>query len=513
MFRLVNIDARYSAAIQDCSGSPRLGKIEPAEHAGCLATCGANSRLANPALKTRQADLESIAGTIVLMATWYRRVFLLAIPLILSNLTQPLLSTVDTILSGHLPGPAALGGVAVGGIFFNSVFWTFGFLRMSTTGLVAQSYGARDHEELRLHFARALLCALAIGAVVLAVRGPLILLAITMLGAGPDVAQNAEIYCDIRIWSAPAALANYVILGSLLGRQRARTALVVQAAINVVNVAVALWLVMRLHWGVAGIATATLTADWAGLLLGLAIVWQSRMISGTLDAGCIRWKSLAHGPSLLHLFALNRDLLLRTLSLVAAYAWFTRVGARAGDVTLAANAVLLNLHGIASYALDGFANATEALVGEAVGARRVADYRAVLRASTVAAGVVAALISLAYLALGGELIRILTNQEAVRTLAARYLPWAAVMPVIAVWGYQLDGIFIGATRARELRDSMLISFLGYIVLAVVLNWWIGNHGLWCAFCCFMVLRGATLRLRLPRIEKSFAEATPAPAAA
>ncbi|MGA9673108.1 MAG: MATE family efflux transporter [Terracidiphilus sp.] len=442
------------------------------------------------------------------MAYWYRRVFLLAIPLILSNLTQPLLSTVDTILSGHLPGPAALGGVAAGGVFFNSVFWTFGFLRMTTTGLVAQAYGAQDHEELRLHFARALLTSVAIGALILALRTPLIALAIQMLGAGPDVAQNASIYCHIRIWSAPAALANYVILGSLLGRQRARTALAVQAVINVVNVAVALWLVMHLHWGVAGIATATMTADIAGLLLGLVVVWQSRMLASASTADHIRWSELTHGPSLRHLFALNRDILLRTMSLVAAYAWFTRTGARAGDVTLAANAVLLNLHGIASYALDGFANATEALVGEAIGARRIADYRAVLRASTIAAGVVAGLMSLTYLLFGDGLIRIFTNQEAVRLLAERYLPWAVVMPMIAVWGYQLDGIFIGATRARDLRDAMLISFLGYLALAMVLEKFFGNNGLWCAFTFFMVLRGLNLGLRLPRIEKALFEPVP-----
>jgi MATE family multidrug resistance protein len=488
------------------------------------------------------------------MAYWYRRVFLLAIPLILSNLTQPLLSTVDTVLSGHLPGPAALGGVAVGGIFFNSVFWTFGFLRMSTTGLVAQAYGARDHQEMRLHFARALLSAVAIGAVVLALQGPLISLSIALLGAGPAVAQNAAVYCHIRIWSAPAALANYVILGSLLGRQRARTALAIQAAINVVNVAVALWLVLRLHWGVAGIATATMTADYAGLLMGLAIVlragefvaqqqipgvasgkltsgakapihsadfdvraealtYQSDPAAERYVAGRIRWRDLTHGPSLRHLFALNRDILLRTLSLVAAYAWFTRSGAREGDVMLAANAVLLNLHGIASYALDGFANATEALVGEAVGARRLADYRAVLRASTVAAAVVAALLSLTYLLFGGELIRLFTNLEPVRLLAERYLPWAVAMPSIAIWGFQLDGIFIGATRARDLRDSMVISFLGYLGLANVLEHWYGNSGLWCAFACFMVLRGTTLGLRLPGIEKSLATGVPTPVVA
>jgi MATE family multidrug resistance protein len=439
------------------------------------------------------------------MASWYRRVFLLAIPLILSNLTQPLLSTVDTILSGHLPSPAALGGVAVGGIFFNAIFWTFGFLRMGTTGLVAQAHGAQDRHALRLHFLRGLLSALVLGAVILALRTPLIALAIRLLGAGPNVALNAAIYCHIRIWSAPAALANYAILGTLLGRQRARTALALQVAINAVNIVVALWLVMGLHWGVAGIATATLTADWAGLLLGLAITLRTTTASA---AGPLHWRELADGPSLRHLFALNRDILLRTVSLVAAFAWFTRAGARMGDATLAANAVLLNLQSIASYALDGFANATEALVGEALGARRRADYRAILRASTVSAFVVAALISLVYLVFGNGLIQIFTNQEAVRQLAMRYLPWAVMLPLISVAGFQLDGIFIGATRARDLRDSMLISFAGYLALAIVLEKWMGNQGLWCAFCCFMLLRGLTLGLRLPRIEKSFADAAP-----
>ena len=446
------------------------------------------------------------------MAYWYRRVFLLAIPLILSNLTQPLLSTVDTVLSGHLPGPAALGGVAVGGIFFNSVFWTFGFLRMSTTGLVAQAYGARDHQELRLHFARAFLSSIAIGAAILAVKSPLISLSITLLGAGPEVAQNAAVYCHIRIWSAPAALANYVILGSLLGRQRARTALLIQAAINVVNVAVALWLVLHLHWGVAGIATATMAADYAGLLIGLAITVQSKALSAVHSGGeersRIRMHELLHRPSLRHLFGLNRDLLLRTLSMVAAYAWFTRSGAREGDTTLAANAVLLNLHMIASYALDGFANATEALVGAAIGARRLGDYRAILRASTVAAVVVAVLMSLTYLVFGAELVRLFTNLEPVRLIAMQYLPWAVAMPTIAVWGFQLDGIFIGATRARDLRDSMLISFFGYLALAIALEHWFGNNGLWCAMVSFMILRETTLALRLPGIEKSFVVPVP-----
>ena len=433
------------------------------------------------------------------MANWYRRVFLLAIPLILSNLTQPLLSTVDTVLSGHLPGAAALGGVAMGGIFFNAVFWTFGFLRMGTTGLVAQAHGAGDVESLRLHFWRGMVTALAIGALLLAVKGPLTGLAITLLGASADVRLNALAYCGVRMWSAPAALANYVILGFLLGRQHARAALGLQAAVNVVNVAVALWLVVGLHMGVKGIAAATASADCAGLMVGLAlIVWAWPRSA----ARPLQWRELADGPSVRRLFALNRDLLLRTLSLVVAYGWFTRTGARAGDAVLAANAVLLNLHWIATYALDGFANATEALVGEAVGAHRREDFRAVLRASTVSAGVVAAAMSLLFVVAGGSLVGLFTNQEVVRQTAMVYLPWAMVLPVVSVWGYQMDGVFIGATRARELRDSMVLALAGFLLLAAGLERVMGNHGLWCAFCGFMALRGGLLAMRLPGVLRT-----------
>ncbi len=435
------------------------------------------------------------------MPYWYRRVFLLAIPLILSNLTQPLLSTVDTVLSGHLPGPAALGGVAVGGIFFNSVYWTFGFLRMATTGLVAQSHGAGDHDELQHHFGRAILSALLIGLALLALQKPLITLALHLLGASAEVRQNAIIYCTIRIWSAPASLANYTILGYLLGRQRARSALVLQAAINIVNVVVALFLVLGRHWGVAGIATATLSAEWTGCLIGLYLLFATGEHAARPHWTRVRWSTLIDGPSLRRLFVLNRDILLRTVSLVAAYAWFTRTGARSGDTILAANAVLINFIWIAGYGLDGFANATEALIGEAIGSQRLADYRAVLKASAVSAFTVAAFLSLLYLVFGRQIIAIFTDQPSIRSLAAQFLPWLVVLPLVAVWSFLLDGVFIGATRASELRNSMLISFAVSLVLAIVLNARFGNHGLWCAMLAFMAIRAVTLAFFLPRIEK------------
>ena len=427
------------------------------------------------------------------------RILLLALPLILSNLTQPLLSTTDTFLSGHLPTPAALGGVAISGIFFNAIFWSFGFLRMATTGLVSQSFGAQRHHEAATHTARALLLALMLGVLILIFSEPLLTLAFKLISGSEAARTQALIYCRIRIFSAPAALVNYVVLGTLLGRQRARIALLIQAAIQIINAALALFLVLGLHWAIAGIATATLTAEYCGSLMGIAILLP------LLKGHRLHLRQLLNPQELRKLFALNRDILIRTLALVAAYGWFTRSGATASDVTLAANALLLNLISIASYGLDGFANATEALVGESVGAQNRQRLLSVLRTSTLCALLTALLFSTTFLLTGWHLVPLFTNQPAVITAARQYLPWLALMPLISVWGFQLDGIFIGATRAHDLRNSMLLSFLFFLAISSLLVPRFANHGLWLAFTLFMAVRGVTLALRLPALLRSVSQ--------
>lgn len=426
-----------------------------------------------------------------------RKVLHLAFPLILSNLTQPVLITTDTILAGHQASAAVLGGVTVGGMFFSTIFWSFGFLRMATTGLVAQAYGAHDNRASALHAARAIALGFVIGLLILAVQKPLIDLALRLLGGSAAVNAQALVYSHILIWSAPAVLVNYAVLGTLLGRQRARLALLLQASMQVVNLVVAIGLVAGFGYGIAGIATGTLASEWAGCLLGLWLVVR------LFDGQALPWRELGRTKDLWRLFLLNRDIFLRTVSLVAAFAWFTRRGALAGDAVLAANAVLLNLQSIAAYGLDGFANATEALVGEAVGARDAKALRATLRASTVCAALTAAAFAVLFGGLGQILIPLFTAQEAVRTAAVRYLPWLVVLPIVAVWGYQCDGVFIGATRSADLRNSMLLSLAGFLLLSFLLCRWWSNDGLWLAFLCFMALRGITLGVRLGTIVSTW----------
>ncbi len=431
---------------------------------------------------------------------WHRRVLRLAFPIVLANLTQPLLSAVDTAVAGHLASPAYLGGVALGGLFFNFVFWGFGFLRMGTTGLVAQSWGAGDHAALRANLARALLLALAIGVAVLLLQAPLIAYALRLIGGSAAVQQHAQTYCHARIWAAPFALVNYVVLGWLLGTQRVRLALVTQIFINGVNIAAVLLYVYVFHWGIAGIGAATASADLLGSGLGAILLWRGR----PRGLPPLSRTTLADGAALRRLVALNRDIFIRTLCLLSSYAWFAHLGARQGDITLAANALLLNFQTFMSYGLDGFAHAAEALVGAAIGARDRHAFRLAVRVTLFWAVLGACGFALIYWSAGVWIIGCLTDQAAIRSAAETYLPWAALSPLVCVWGFLLDGVFIGATRTRELRVSMGWSFAVFVAVSCGLLALLGNHGLWVALLVFMAVRGVTLMRVLPRITQSIA---------
>ncbi|UCF22273.1 MAG: MATE family efflux transporter [Ralstonia sp.] len=431
-------------------------------------------------------------------ARWHRRVLLLAFPIVLANLTQPILSAVDTAVAGHLPGPEYLGGVALGGVFFNFVFWGFGFLRMGTTGLVSQAHGAGDERALRASVVRALVLALWIGAVLLVLQGPAIRMTLALLGASEAVTHMADAYCHARIWSAPFALANYVVLGTLLGRQQVRRALLLQVLINLVNMGAVLGLVLGAGLGVGGIGAATAIADMAGFALGMTLLWLQR----PLGLPPMTRAELLARDAWRRLMGLNTDIFLRTLCLLTAFGWFAHAGAQQGDVILAANALLLNFLTFMAYGLDGFAHAAEALVGAALGARDREAMRSAIRVSTLWSVIGAGLFSLAYAMGGAAIIGGLTDQPAVREAARHYLVWAALLPVVSVWGFQFDGVFIGATRTRELLLTMAGSAVVFWLLAVTLQPRWGNHGLWFAMLAFMALRGVSLGALLPRVWRA-----------
>jgi MATE family multidrug resistance protein len=433
---------------------------------------------------------------------WHRRVLTLAFPIVLANLTQPILGAVDTAVAGHLDSASYLGGVALGGLFFNFVFWGFGFLRMGTTGLVAQAHGAGNHAELRNTVLRALLMAAAIGAAVLALQLPLIDYALRLIGGSDAVQHHARIYCHARIWAAPLALGNYVVLGWMLGTQRVRLALLSQVFINSVNIVAVLLYVYVFDWGVAGIGAATATADALGFVLGAALLWHGR-VRGLPAASRA---ALFDGAALKRLVVLNRDIFVRTLCLLSSFGWFAHLGARQGDATLAANALLLNFQTFMAYGLDGFAHAAEALVGAAIGARDRHAFVQAVKVTALWSALGALGFSLVYWGAGSWIVDGLTDQAAVRSAADTYLPWAALSPVISVWGFLLDGVFIGATRTAELMKSMMVSLGVFVPASWALLALHGNHGLWAAMMIFMALRGITLVRYLPGVMRGLAGA-------
>jgi multidrug resistance protein, MATE family len=426
---------------------------------------------------------------------WHRRVLTLAFPIVLANLTQPILGAVDTAVAGHLGSAAELGGVALGGLFFNFVLWGFGFLRMGTTGLVAQAFGAGDQAALRANVVRALILAFAIGALILLVAAPLIQYVLALIGGSQEVQANGRLYCQARIGSAPFALANYVVLGYLLGTQRVRLALATQVFINVANMFAVLLYVYGLGWGIAGIGAATATADTLGFVFGAAVLWHQR----PRGLPPLRSHVLFEASALKRLVVVNRDIFLRTMCLLGSFGWFAHLGAKQGDAILAANALLLNFQTFMAYGLDGFAHAAEALVGAAIGARDRDAFRKAVSVNLLWAAMGALGFSLVYWMAGGWIIDRLTDQVAVQDAARAFLPWAALSPLISVWGFLLDGVFIGATRTHDLMRAMAASFAVFLIASWVLVGPFGNHGLWGALLIFMAARGLTLSPMLPRL--------------
>lgn len=416
-----------------------------------------------------------------------RKVWALAAPMILSNLSVPMVALVDTAVVGHLPHAHQLAAVAVGGSLYTLLTWAMGFLRMGSTGFAAQAAGRGDGGALR----QVLLQGLSLGVLLALLLG---LLALPLSGAALSLMQpSAELdslareFFQIRLFGLPATLASYALIGWLLGTQSARGPLAMLLTINLINVSLDLLFVFGFEWGVTGVAWAAVIAEWSGALLGLWLTrYALREHPGQLDPRALkRWVNWRP------LLMVNRDIFIRTLALQLVFFLITVQGTRLGDATVAANALLLNGLTLAAYALDGMAHAVEALCGHALGARD----RDALRRSLLVAGTWSLLASVGFalfFLLGGHwFVSMLTDIADVRELAVSFLPYLAVLPLLAVWSYLLDGLFIGATRAREMRDAMLIA----LILALPLAWMLqdmGNHGLWLAFLAFMGLRSLVL---------------------
>ncbi len=427
----------------------------------------------------------------------HRRVLHIAVPIMVSNATVPILGLVDTAVVGQMGSPVPIGAVGIGALILSALYWIFGFLRMGTTGFAAQALGQGDRDEAAAILSRGLAIAAAAGLTIVALQGPLFALSFRLSPASAEVEALARDYMAIRVWSAPALIAIYALTGWLIAAERTRAVLAVQLWMNGINVGLDLWFVLGLGWGVEGVAVATFAAEWSGAALGL---WLCR--DAFLSPAWRDLRRLSDRARLLRFARVNSDILIRSLLLQAIFVSFLFFGARFGDVRLAANHILLLFLEVTAYAMDGFAFAAEALVGQAVGARN----RARLRRAAVLTGLwglgIGAALSLAFLVAGGPIIDLMTTAPGVRETARDYLPWMVLAPVLGAAAWMLDGVFIGATRTADMRNMMAVSAAFYLLCALALMPAFGNHGLWIAFLVSFVARGVTLGLRYPALERA-----------
>jgi MATE family multidrug resistance protein len=419
-----------------------------------------------------------------------RQVWRIAAPMILSNISVPLLGMVDTGVTGHLDSPIYLGAVAIGSTIFGFLYTGMNFLRMGTTGIAAQRYGAGDNDGLRVALGQAVIVALLIATALLALQAPIGLAAMRLIGAGPDVEFFALQYFSIRIWSAPGTLANYALIGWFLGLQNARVPLLIFLTINITNIVLDLLFVLGLGMKVDGVALASVIAEYSGLLVGLSFA------ATALRKRAGHWPvaQLSNVRAYAAFFSVNAHLFVRTMALMFTFFFVTAQGARLGGLILAANAVLMNLQLLTSMGLDGFAHAAEALVGKAIGQKNREALERSVRLALKWSLIFALGFCVIYVVAGPLFIRLLTDLPEVRETALRYLPWLVVSPLVSVWSFLYDGVYVGATRAREMRNIMLFSTLCVFLPAWFLLQDHGNHGLWLAFTLFMASRGIGMHI-------------------
>jgi len=419
----------------------------------------------------------------------------------ISNSTVPLVGIVDTAVMGRMGSPEWVAATAVGAVIFSSIYWVFGFLRMATGGLVAQAYGANNPVSIGRITVRALLLGCVFSASLLILQVPLLSLG---LAAMQDNAQWQELtarYFHVRIFSAPATLLNYAILGTLIGLQKMRVVLGLQLLLNLLNVVLNIAFFRYTSMDISGVALATVISEYVTLICGLYVL--RHLIAAALANGNVhQW--LFSKEDLLRYFRISRDLFIRTLCLTFAFYWMTVLGSRHGVVVLAANTVLLHMVHFASYCMDGFSDACESLTGYAVGKRSTQLLQKAIRAATLL-GAVAALVFAAAFALGGTtIIALLTTDESTRTTAAIWLPWVIAAPLIGIWSFLLDGIFIGATETTSMRNGMLFSLAAFLLVSMVAVPAYGNTGVWIAYYVLMIFRTLTLGLFWPRIIRATA---------
>ncbi len=428
----------------------------------------------------------------------HRQYLVLALPLIISGISTPILGAVDTAVIGRISDPAAIGGVAVGAVIFNTMYWLLGFLRVSTSGFTAQAQGANSEKEILLSLYRPMILAILFGFLFILFQQPILQIALSLIGGSEAVSSFAATYFSIRIWGAPFILLSYVLIGWLIGMGKVKLSLMMQITMNLLNIVLDVYFVLGLGMGVVGVAYATLISEVGVVFVGMVIILRKNIMK-LLQ---IKLPMLLEPESLLKMLKVNRDLFFRTVCLLTMTVLFTAKGASMGEVTLAANAILLQIHYIIAYLFGGFANASSILVGRAVGGKKQELYHQAYRLSAQWGSVAAILSVVTILLLGSQLGSLFTTIEEVKWMTTEFMIWMVVYSIVGFWGLQLEGVFSGATEAKSIRNSIMWALLVFLIAL----WWFvpiyQNHGLWLAFVLFSLSRSVFLSLYIPKLTRT-----------
>lgn len=430
----------------------------------------------------------------------------LAWPIVLANAAIPLLGLVDTAVIGNTGTVSDLGAVALGALVFSFVYWTFGFLRMGTTGFVAQAAGAGDSAEVRATVVRTLVLGCTIGLVIVALRTPIIAISMQLLSGSPSVESTTAHYVSLRIWGAPAALGTFALLGVFVGLGRTKLLLVTQLTLNGLNIALDILFAGYFGMGVPGIAIGTATSEWVTFAVAIALVYPLLRAEHTDDEPFLPKDRILDTAVARRLVSANADIMIRTLFLMFSFAWFTNQGAIFGESVLAANHVLLQLVTLSAYLLDGYAHATEIFVGRAVGAANPRLFDRTVRIGTELAAWSSLGLAGAFLVLGSPAIGVLTDLPEVREVAGAFVPFGAAYVVLSFAAFQLDGIFIGATGTRGLRNASVAACTLFVLSTLVTVPYAENVGLWSSFIAYVVLRALFLGAYLPGLRNEVLQA-------
>ncbi len=414
----------------------------------------------------------------------------------LSNSMVPIVGIVDTAVMGRMGSPEWIAATAVGALLFSSIFWLFGFLRMGTGGLVAQAYGANDLAEAGRVAVRAMGIAAILGFLLILLQSPLLTVGLAALADADDWKSLTSIYFSIRIFAAPATLMLYVIMGTLIGLQLMRQVLLLQFALNILNIILTIGFFSLTRLNIAGVAWATVISEYTTLVLGLYLA-RGVLAQALSQRPVMPW--LLDTAQCLKFFRISGNLFIRTLCLILAVYWMTVLGSRIGVATLAVNTVLLHMVNLASYSLDGYAHAIETLTGFSLGRRNQAMFKRATRASIELAVLTAVLFASAFWVFGNSLTGLMTTDNQIRTMAMEWLPWVILIPLTGVWSFLLDGIFIGAAQTANMRDSMIVSLLVFALSSLVTVPLLGNHGIWLSYHIMFVARALTLARYWPLI--------------